>query len=84
MGDAQQSWVQIVPHKLRARDHLLAPYMDNEAHTRLPRVHHVEKRTSLDQENEKITEIDNIVVLSQKIATGELIAEQVVKAYIRR
>lgn len=88
MGDAQQSWTQIVAQKRHARDQLLAPCLGNMLGegegNRLPRVHQVEKRSSLDRDNDKITDIDNIGVLSQQIARGELTAEQVVKSYIRR
>lgn len=85
MGDdTRQSWGQIVSQKRQARDLLLAPYLVHDVERRLPRVHQVGERTALDQETQRITDIDSVLVLLQSIEKGEFAAEQVVRAYIKR
>lgn len=84
MGDTRQSWEQIVSQKRQARDLLLAPYLVTDIETRAPRVLQVEERTALDQQTQSITDIDSVPVLLQCVEKGELAAEQVVLAYIKR
>lgn len=85
MGSTQQSWEEIVSRKRTERDQLLVPYMVNDIESRLPRVEQVDQRSRLeDPEIQKITDIDNIVVLSQLLQKGDLTAEQVIEAYIKR
>lgn len=88
MGNIQQPqpWEQIVAEKRSARDQLLAPYLVDDVESRVPRVSQVDKRSSLerDLEVQLITDIDNIVTLLQLLRQGDLTAEQVVKAYIKR
>lgn len=85
MGSTQQSWEEIVSRKRTERDQLLVPYMVNDIESRLPRVEQVDQRSRLkDPEIQKITDIDSIVVLSQLLQKGDLTAEQVIEAYIKR
>lgn len=85
MSVTQQPWEQIVSQKRSARDRLLAPYVVDHVEGRLPRTHRVEERSHLeDPEVQRITEIDNVMVLLELLQTGELAAEQVVTAYIKR
>lgn len=84
MGDARPSWEQIVTQKRSARDLLLAPYSVNDVGSRVPRAHQVEERAALDEDVRRITDVDSIPVLLEKIENGELAAEQIVTAYIRR
>lgn len=86
MGDAKQTWEQIVSQKRSARDKLLAPYLVDDVDNRLPQVHHVHDRTKLQQdpEGQSITDIDNISALQQAIQDGKYTAEKVIKSYIKR
>ena len=84
MGDTRPSWEQIVSQKRQARDLLLAPYLVTDVETRGSRVLQVQERTALDQQTQKITDIDSVPVLLRCMENGELAAEQVVRAYIKR
>ncbi|KAJ5902467.1 hypothetical protein N7495_002995 [Penicillium taxi] len=85
-SEEHQSWMQIVLQKRAIRDKLLAPYMVNDVESRVPRVHQVDKRSHLNQEPDvqMITDIDSVAVLLQGIQRGDIAAEQVVRAYIKR
>ncbi|KAJ5397299.1 hypothetical protein N7509_005412 [Penicillium cosmopolitanum] len=86
MGSTHQSWEQIVSQKRTARDQLLAPYLIDDIEHRGPRALNVDQRSRLekDPQVQEITDIDNIVVLLQLLQKGELTAESVIKAYIKR
>ena len=85
MGSTQQSWEEIVSRKRTERNQLLLPYIVNDIDTRLSRVDQVHKRSELkDPDIQKVTDIDNIVILLQLLQKGDLTAEQVIKAYIKR
>lgn len=82
MGDTR--WEQIVSQKRQVRDLLLAPYLITDVASRVPRVLHVEERTALDHQTQRITDIDTVPVLLRCIERRELTAEQVLRAYIKR
>lgn len=86
MGSTQQKWEQIVSQKRTARDQLLGPYLVDDIEQRVPRVFQVDQRSCLESEPhvQEITNIDNIVVLSQLLQKGKLTAESVISAYIKR
>ncbi|KAJ5099163.1 Amidase [Penicillium argentinense] len=85
MGATQLPWEHIVTQKRLARDQLLAPYLVGDVERRVPQVAHVEDRSRLeDPEAQKITDIDNVGDLLQLLQKGEVTAEQVVQAYIKR
>lgn len=84
MEDNQQSWESIVSKKRSARNQLLVPYLVNDISGREPRVHSVEVRSQLDDEVQRITDVDNIPSLLSNIESGKFTAEQVVRAYIKR
>lgn len=84
--DPTQSWEQIVSQKRTARDQLLAPYLVDDLDSRGPRVENVDQRSRLenDPQVQEITDIDNIATLHQLLQKGQVTAEQVVLAYIKR
>ncbi|CAI7583127.1 unnamed protein product [Penicillium pancosmium] len=86
MGSTHQSWEQIASQKRTARDQLLAPYLIDDIEHRGPRALNVDQRSRLekDPQFQLITDIDNIVALLQLLQKGELTAESVIKAYIKR
>ncbi|KAI9040904.1 amino acid/polyamine transporter [Aspergillus affinis] len=83
---SHQSWMQIVAEKRSQRDRLLKPYTVSDVDQRPPQVHRVQDRSCLQDDplSHKITEIDSICSLLERLKTGEFTAEQVVLAYIKR
>ncbi|CAG8116304.1 unnamed protein product [Penicillium olsonii] len=79
------SWKAIVSRKRHERDQLIAPYVV-EHMNRPPQVHNVQERSQIEAEPriQKITDIDNIMVLLKQIEKGETGAEEVTRAYIKR
>lgn len=85
MGSAAtSSWTEIVSKKRSLREQALAPYLVDDLDQRPPRVQDVSTRSRIDEDVQRITDIDNIGALLDRLTTGEFTAESVVQAYIRR
>lgn len=85
MGSAAIStWPEIVSKKRALREQALASYLVDDLDQRPPRVRDVFARSYIDEDVERITDIDNVGTVLNQLTRGELTAESVTRAYIRR
>lgn len=85
MGSAAIStWSEIVSKKRALREQALASYLVDDLDQRPPRVRDVFARSYIDEDVERITDIDNVGTVLNQLTRGELTAESVTRAYIRR
>lgn len=78
-------WEDIVSQKQLVRDQLIAPYVTDNLLDRPPQLQAADRsQIKSDPEVQAITDVDNIEALLKQIEIGELKAEEVTRAYIKR
>lgn len=81
-----EPWEKIVAQKRSLRDQALKPYLVEDLDNRPPRIDDVAARSRIDSDPaiQQITDIDSIAELHQQLKKGQLTAEDVTLAYIKR
>ena len=78
-------WEDTVSQKWLVRDQLIAPYVTDNLLDRPPQLQAAERsQINSDPKVQEITDVDNIQALLKQIEIGELKAEEVTRAYIKR
>ncbi|KAJ5362307.1 hypothetical protein N7541_003151 [Penicillium brevicompactum] len=78
-------WEDVVSQKWLVRDQLIAPYVTDNLLDRPPQLQATERsQINSDPKVQEITDVDNVQVLLKQIEIGELKAEEVTRAYIKR